>query len=682
MAQRFYALAEIQRKLAGRYIQLAWIGIVLGVILVLALPAVVDWIDREFSSFELIDEIRTIEETRLELAGLLLENTLQTNDVISRAREIYDNPYAVWRIDQHGSWRSDNISFEIIGIEMRGSQIVAFGNYGPGGRTGENDETASSFALILHKAASGLWLRATILDEEGIVNLPGFVSNVAFGNGMWVATVSSYHVSESGNPVRSYMVLTSVDGQEWLVDEDLRYAACGGGDPSYWHKISYVGGTWVAICDRDDGSYIASSNDLETWTDSGYVVSPTGELIDILINDIERSPNGTWIAVGSAVNVPGSFREAHVILRSEDFGTWHVIAHPDPLHGGRQKYGWLANIDFNEQDGWLAVGSVELLWTDESDTIRSNFDEQSSNERITVEHPLILKSNDDGLTWKRFREEEGDYVPATGWLEDIELMPNGNFLAVGPVQGREIERHTLGTHLFSQDGHKWDQLLLTGMELTGGETIRTIASVDNGNATIGGVNIIATAVLDQKLPREFSVPDLSGEPEDVEAEVEKGKAELNQLISMLQGHQFIVPHSLNSLSLELQTILEEWESRGGLLTQSMSTLETTTNALSDADMWQRIGRVATRIAVIALLVFLLQIVVNLYRYSTRLSGYYRARGDAIVLMKAAADGQPNGLTGLNLPDVINALSPDSVAFDKAPPSPTQHIADVASKATT
>ena len=128
---------------------------------------------------------------------------------------------------------------------------------------------------------------------------------------------------------------------------------------------------------------------------------------------------------------------------------------------------------------------------------------------------------------------------------------------------------------------------------------------------------------------------------------------------------------------ELNQSVADWRPRSEALLLIQSALETMNSSLADADIWQHIGRIATRVAVILLIVFLVQIIVNLYRYSMRLSGYYRARGDVISLMRADPGYKLMRISDMNLSELVETFSPDQVAFDKSPPSQIQSITDAA-----
>ena len=74
-----------------------------------------------------------------------------------------------------------------------------------------------------------------------------------------------------------------------------------------------------------------------------------------------------------------------------------------------------------------------------------------------------------------------------------------------------------------------------------------------------------------------------------------------------------------------------------------------------------------RIAILALLAFLLQLLVSLYRYDTRLASYYDARADALIL--APSDEA--------LVQLIPMFSPDTLTFGPQPKFAFEHVLDLA-----
>ena len=76
----------------------------------------------------------------------------------------------------------------------------------------------------------------------------------------------------------------------------------------------------------------------------------------------------------------------------------------------------------------------------------------------------------------------------------------------------------------------------------------------------------------------------------------------------------------------------------------------------------------TRFGIVLLIIFLAQALINLYRYSLRLSAFYRARAVILVLSK----GDPS-----QMEQAAKSLSPDHLSLGREPKTPLQDIKDVA-----
>ena len=98
-------------------------------------------------------------------------------------------------------------------------------------------------------------------------------------------------------------------------------------------------------------------------------------------------------------------------------------------------------------------------------------------------------------------------------------------------------------------------------------------------------------------------------------------------------------------------------------------------ALRTAEPVRQASRIATRLAIVALLIFLVQIVVNRYRYLQRLAGFYQARAQAFRML---ADSDPalgaQLLQHVTATELIASLSPDAIRFDKTAAAPTDNLA--------
>lgn len=72
----------------------------------------------------------------------------------------------------------------------------------------------------------------------------------------------------------------------------------------------------------------------------------------------------------------------------------------------------------------------------------------------------------------------------------------------------------------------------------------------------------------------------------------------------------------------------------------------------------------TRFGILFIMLFIVQILVNLYRYTMRMSAYYLSQADAMLLAEDGGDG---------LLKVVPVLSPQDVDFGKAPQTPVQNL---------
>jgi hypothetical protein len=127
---------------------------------------------------------------------------------------------------------------------------------------------------------------------------------------------------------------------------------------------------------------------------------------------------------------------------------------------------------------------------------------------------------------------------------------------------------------------------------------------------------------------------------------------------------------LANLLKDANAALHEQESTLQQVEKATKQLST---ALIDADELRRASRIATRVAVVALLIYLVQIVVNRYRYLQRISGFYRARAQAFRFLAASPNLGDELLKNVTVTDLMAGLSPDGIGFDKSAEPPTQNL---------
>ncbi len=79
-----------------------------------------------------------------------------------------------------------------------------------------------------------------------------------------------------------------------------------------------------------------------------------------------------------------------------------------------------------------------------------------------------------------------------------------------------------------------------------------------------------------------------------------------------------------------------------------------------------VSLITTKFGVAVLLIFLVQILVTLYRYNARLASFYDARADALQIQFVNED---------KMESIISLLAADSLEFTKAPSPLTHKIID-------
>jgi hypothetical protein len=89
------------------------------------------------------------------------------------------------------------------------------------------------------------------------------------------------------------------------------------------------------------------------------------------------------------------------------------------------------------------------------------------------------------------------------------------------------------------------------------------------------------------------------------------------------------------------------------------------------DLIQSISTIATRAGAVLILMFLVQILVTLYRYNVRLVNFFDGRADALQLMNSEDEKKFQTLVG--------TIGGDTIEFGKVPKTPTEHAIVLATK---
>ncbi|HEX8458643.1 MAG TPA: hypothetical protein VF656_15210 [Pyrinomonadaceae bacterium] len=81
-----------------------------------------------------------------------------------------------------------------------------------------------------------------------------------------------------------------------------------------------------------------------------------------------------------------------------------------------------------------------------------------------------------------------------------------------------------------------------------------------------------------------------------------------------------------------------------------------------------LSTITTRLGSVFLLIFLVQILLSVYRYSIRLVSYYEARADALLLY--------NGSDAEQLQTLVSTLAAERIEFGKSPSTPIEQAAEL------
>jgi hypothetical protein len=84
-----------------------------------------------------------------------------------------------------------------------------------------------------------------------------------------------------------------------------------------------------------------------------------------------------------------------------------------------------------------------------------------------------------------------------------------------------------------------------------------------------------------------------------------------------------------------------------------------------------ISTIATRAGAVLILLFLVQILVTLYRYNVRLANFYDGRADALQLMSSKDEK--------SFKTLVETIGGDIIEFGKVPKTPTEHAIVLATK---
>ncbi len=642
LAQNFYAQARRLQRRSNAVLAFIILALIIGAVSVLYLPPVIANIDRQMADFSLEDEVRSLEESQLRI----LDELTATRDKIlafgADVLPVLQSEVGAWR---HEAWTHSGM-LNAVTVDDSGRLIAV----------GANDAWGNGDIVVVTRDENGAWSSETPM-VSGLPIWGDLNAVVAAPDGRIVAVGYRYEDGETW-PLVLELGKDGVWVPYWPQDAAGRFSGellSVVAGPS--GQLIAIGHEWTSsLSDAVQSNRVltVTSEPDGTWT----VDRPQQEGQDISgqLWSVATEPDGGLVAVGIVIDEWGN--EGPLVMTRQPGQDWDV-AWPKPE--SEEIYGRLYFVATGSGSRFVAVGYEEPWFESDNDTVLAIFGDNQGN--LTVERPSI------------------DDVQIEGRLNAVTVAPDGKLIAVGGSSGF-ADGNLLVLEGDSDGNWRHHYLSNAGQPLLG--TFNNLAWDPNGGLV--GLGLDYTSLEDQHLLVRSS-PIGTGVDQQIVAEqivadpqTDAGRAAIAKHASMILSHVsqegLLLPHTIAGGISTLREDLSKWES----LVDSHISLEGTVtkveSALSEADQWHRAGRIATRIAIVALLIYLVQIAVHLYRYNSRLATYYQARGDAIALIRADAAGKPMGLGDVTLPDIVAALSPDNVAFDKASP-PTQQVVDIA-----
>jgi photosystem II stability/assembly factor-like uncharacterized protein len=275
---------------------------------------------------------------------------------------------------------------------------------------------------------------------------------------------------------------------------------------------------------------------------------------------------------------------------------------------------------------------------------------------VAGENGTILFSNDGGEKWKEQRSDTEET------LLDI-FMDRDN--RTGWITGKT------GTVLYTENGgQKWVKLS------TGGTThINGVAFADDtASGWVIGDNgtILRSAPSLDTVKKIRTCIDLSAlqdciaKKKGLESLYIKVDADAKEIKEI---DKIIIDLREDIRALESVTSTVKGGGKGG------STLADQKTAFNKEILFH-VATNAIRMTIMVIIFFLAQVLLNSYRFHTRLSSFYHSRCDSLKLL-AEVGGLEKMLDGLELREFFDSLSPANVDFGKTPPPPTAQGLDLA-----
>ena len=629
---------------ANAQIRVVWMLLLGGLLLLLVLPRLLQEIDFAWQKDSLPPEIlksfevteASIESNRAEmesekaeaeaqLANVtqdLQEQTAESEALVTEITALLDRPYGVWQRTQNLEVPGEFVVNDI--AVMRDDEVVVVGRIQD--PDNPKDWPNDGVGMVLHRGSR---------------------------DGVWAVRQPEWN----GNRV------------------DFVAAAIAGPDNVYL----------ISVRAKRFGAILASDN-LSDWDQ----IWPSERETIAEIIDIVKAPGGPYVAVGwiklPTVASETTFIATQLLLSSQDGLNWSEVvvsgedsAAPgvlDTAHFGTDGFiaaGWrveeVANVAsfLHSSDGldWRRNTLERLNISQIGGTSRLLArDGQGTVYAPSFNRKVLALAESKGV-WSVFEKQFGG-VTALTEISDGSVL---RFSSSSDRRGDRIEIGVLGSDPKTGFALEADGFFFGG-------TVTKAVDLGDGRLLAGGSNFLIES-LDAGARARFLETVLAEAriPDGVIVAAPPGQ-------NSQRNHTASLVRSLGGVQTRLAALEESVEVRNSVLAAAAQTLarqetiktdfadlsEELEKTLRSAEPSRQLAQIATRLAVIGLLIYLVQIVVNRYRYMQRLAGFYQARAQAFRLLAASPDAAL--LQSVTLADVTAMLSPDAIGFDKSAEPPT------------
>lgn len=672
--------AEKYATAASQQFRLIVIAVAVGLVLILILPALIasidnllaDWIGRVPASRVLKDARESVEQLGRQVEASKThvdKQSTQLSDLKKRLGEHAKSSAVLLR--QAEKLLSEPFAFGRFVEISEASRIVIYAQAITDDRiayaAGRDRIRLTNKMVILRSHNGRSWLPVHPTDANGN-RISGIVRALAVGkNG------TLYAAGSEGKGSGGFMsILRLRRGRRWSsmhpVDKQGKRIA----GVIYALGVANSGVVFAAGYERRSRNLemtVFRSSDGRTWTPDHPMDTDKQRIVGVIFALVIGKKDALYVA-GRVVAKPQKTSRAAVLRRASDNEEWETVQLTNS-EGAIYAMTVLKNGSLVAAgiEGRVLTGSISIF--------------QSSNGKAwRSAHPIDSKGN-------RIR----------GAIRALVSMPDDRVVGVGRFSFNNILIHSKG-------GRPWATLpaMIATSSSRAGQFRRNLRTVGfsysvvakrNGDIHVAGLGtrlMVFRPGEKNRLPwREASIDKPSKTGANPEA------AALDSLIAMFSGANRVFANGALGVSRRAGVLKALWakdreaERRANKIfkeaTQTLTIHKDTHGKVAagtkelastqiDADRLRQASRIASRIAIVALLIYLVQIVFNRYRYLQRMSGFYRARGQALRILSTSAELGGSMLANVSAPDLMAALSPDAIGFDKSAKPPAQNMMSI------